>query len=87
MKYEAHITSKVGYRPQLELYGRAMDWSYSQIWNDPKLGAEAFAYLTKHSDDALSLKNEMEQAAKYLGNIGIPILRLKIEQIVYDSKE
>lgn len=90
-KYEAHITCER--RDALRLQeiaainpGAESQWTFSQIDGDPLMGKTPYAYLTAYDSDALRLKTRMNLIAVRLRTVDVPVLRCKIEQILYDTK-
>lgn len=84
--YEAHMTFDREHAAKVET-AAALGWVYSVITGCPLLGSGTYCYLTGYSrDDPAQLLREMEATATALAQSGVPVLRLKIERIVYDSK-
>jgi hypothetical protein len=84
-KYEAHITLDKEYGPRLRegLKG----WQYSAIDDDPIMGQKPYCYLTSYDHDPDNLLERMLVVEDILAyEMDIPVLRKKIERIIYDSK-
>jgi hypothetical protein len=84
-RFEAHITLDKEYGPRLRegLKG----WQYSAIDDDPIMGQKPYCYLTAYDPDPEDLFERMlvvEDILVY--EMDIPVLRKKIERIIYDSK-
>lgn len=85
-KYECHITCAREHAAQVESLGKTMRWSFSQIDGDPLMGQQPYCYLTHYHTDGLELKISMALVSRALRAGGVPVLREKIERIVYDTK-
>ena len=83
-KYEAHITMDKVHAPKIK--NGIGQWSYSAIDDDPLMGQKPYCYLTAYDPDANHLLEKMNFTTKYLEGEGIPVLRTKIERIIFDSK-
>lgn len=86
MIYECHITVAVrdaGAAQRLaDLYG----WKTSEIKRDPVLGDDSYFYLTQHSTKREDIFSRMHTMNFDLDEAGVPVIRSKIEHIVYDTK-
>lgn len=86
--FEAHITFNS------QLYGDFLDkiagpkfgWKYSVIAGDPVLGKDTFCYLSKHDTEPRALYVSMHDVATKLQSVGVAVLRMKIEEVLYDTK-
>lgn len=88
-KYEAHITIDKEYSSTLKVkYGQLIaDWYYSAIDDDPIMGQHPYCYLTGWDTDPDNLFARMERVVSILKEqYRIPVLRTKIERIIFDSK-
>lgn len=84
-KYEAHITCPREQSEKLKIF--CIDgWKYSAFDADPIMGDKPFAYLTAYDADSGLLLMRMNYLTKLLRQVGITILREKIERIIYDTK-
>lgn len=93
MYYECHITvNPFGVpftHPTTCEQAVPSGWSYSCIKGDPILGKTQFQYATKHFESDvpfLDVMKQMERAAQALRNQGWPVVREKIELVLFDSK-
>lgn len=86
MIFECHITCDTANAVDCELVAKEQHWKTSQIERDPVLGNRTFFYLTSHSTDYMEMFDRMKQAARTLGMLGVPVIREKIELIIYDTK-
>lgn len=86
MTYECHITVDSAHSGVATRVATALGWKTSEIWRDPVLGEKNFFYLTTHSTSFPAIMKLMEECAQTLTDINIPILRKKIELVIYDSK-
>lgn len=81
--YEAHITPETTSDNLIKL-AKIYGFTYSEwIRNDTNIVSY---FLTKHNDDLLYLENSVRALADDLQKENIIILRIKIEQILKDSK-
>lgn len=84
--YEAHITADQQFHRQMEELAWG-GWVYSQITGCPILGQGTYCYLTGyHPKDRKVLLEELNAICTKLNRAGVPVLRAKIEHIVYDTK-
>lgn len=86
--FECHITLRAfpWDRNQAEVVAKLRGWKTSEISRDPVLGDATYFYLTLHRGRQLELEEEMIACCRDLQKLDIPILRCKIEQIVFDTK-
>lgn len=88
--YEAHLTFPKEYAKNVEAlleYEDLQGWVYSVITGCPLLGSGTYCYLTGYRKEKPEvLKSEMDIIESIAKTSGIPILRSKIEHIVFDSK-
>lgn len=85
--FECHITTRVGDAQAAEEVAKWLHWKTSEIKRDPVLGDDSHFYLTTHGTTFNDIENRMWTAAKMLQWRGVEYLRLKIEQIVFDSRK
>ena len=90
MSYEIHITSHLPPRRDIERQYKKLaeeeHWTTSKINGDPNLGAGAKFYFTTYEttlDRAFIKLNIMTDRMR---DLRIPIIREKIEHIVFDTK-
>lgn len=84
--YECHITVSVAHADIATDVAKLFGWKTSEIARDPLLGDDTFFYLTKHDRSGVKLRTNMEVAAMQLEARGVPVLRQKIEHIIFDTK-
>ena len=91
MNYECHIT--VDTPEDQDRFDRlvqfADEWGWKSSWieRDPLLGDKQFFYFTRHSNNFKEIEREMDLTANVLDRVGYPVLRKKIEMIVFDTKK
>lgn len=73
-------------RQMLEDIGVEYHFSFSEIAGDEKLGREPHWYLTRSKSNGADLAADMNALTVALESAGIPILRRKIEHIVFDER-
>lgn len=85
--FECHITcEKPGEGVDLALLKQLATthgWKTSSIEGDPLLGTQSFFYFTAYHHDLTQMKLKMHEMAD---RIPVPVVRKKIEAIVYDTK-
>lgn len=86
MSYECHITTTVAHAQTASNLARALGWKTSEIKRDPVLGDDSYFYLTTHHSKRDVLTNSMSRMNDLLVEARVPVLRLKIEHIVFDTK-
>lgn len=86
MTYECHITIAVKHADVGEKVATAFGWKTSEIKRDPLLGDDSHFYLTAHEHARDKMRAAMLEVEKTLQNMQVPILRSKIEHIIYDTK-
>ena len=86
--YECRITVPLRDAGKAEAVARKRSdyWATSQIDGDPVLGDAVHYYLTAHDHAFYSIFGRMKSLKAELVEAGVEVLRLKIEQIVYDSR-
>lgn len=68
---------------------RNWPWWFSQFDSDPGMGADAekpYCYLTKYDTNEFRLQSDMGLVCDVMKNNKVPILRTKIERIIFDSR-
>lgn len=85
-KFEAHLTMDLHYAEPARKVAETYGWTYSQIAGCPLLGQGTYCYLTHYNKEAHVLKAQMEAIQRRLTGESVPILRAKIERIVYDTR-
>jgi hypothetical protein len=87
MYYETHITVSTANAKEATEIAKIAGWKTSEIARDPLLGEDTFFYLTRHSKNYNKTVLELENCIKFLKEYEIPILREKIEYVIYDTKK
>jgi hypothetical protein len=89
MYWECHITigphSLEGAKDCVEWVG----WKYSKIDGDPSFGEGVREYATMNASDKNPLASVIEymgETAETIRQCGFPVIRQKVEQVVYDTK-
>lgn len=85
-KFESHITCPRDRADDVEAVGSIRGWKFSKIDGDPLLGKQPYAYLTNYNEDAMTLFADMKATSHALNDRKVPVLREKIEEIIYDTK-
>lgn len=85
-KYEAHITMDKTPDAVAKVGDGVAGWQYSCIDDDPVMGQKPYCYLTGYHADRHTLAGRMRYVCAELEKVGVPVLRTKIERIVFDSK-
>lgn len=85
-KFEAHITCPREWTPTVEKAGFMSEWAFSAIDGDPVMGKQAYCYLTGYDTNAATLLERTNRLADFLRAAGVPVLREKVEEIIYDTK-
>jgi hypothetical protein len=85
-RFEWHITVDKQYRKEAATVAEDTAWVFSEITGCPILGQGTYCYITGFSKDSAVAYLDMEFVVKEFNIRGVPVLRSKIENIVYDSK-
>lgn len=88
--FEIHITcpdERKNHPGQFSFLKNFPHWKLSYIKGDPLLGTGSKAYLTTHTKTLDSAKITLASMKDLIDIYGYPILRLKIEAIVFDTKK
>ena len=86
MNYEIHLTVHVRDAAVAEAVARALHWKTSRIDGDPVLGAKPFFYLTTHAADVRQAALRLANCKHALEDRLVPLIREKIEHIIYDVR-
>lgn len=86
MNFECHITVGLEDAINAQDIADARGWSTSQIERDPVLGKASYFYLTRHGRDLEDIFDQMRGCVTHLNMRQIPVIRSKIEAILYDTK-
>lgn len=85
-RYEAHITAPDASHETVRKAGEALGWKFSRITGCPLLGPGTYCYLTGYATEVGTIRKLLDAAVVQLERDGIPVLRAKIERIVYDTR-
>jgi hypothetical protein len=87
MTYECHITSALEGQSSAPLaaFLALSPWSFSRIADDPQLGPGTRAYATCYFETEAEAIHQTKAMADLLRAHGYPVLRAKVEHIVYDT--
>lgn len=86
MYYECHITSRSSEVSKIEPLAKKHRFKTSEIARDPVMGDDVFFYCTSHGKDYADLYYRMRKLSDEMKQQEIPVLRLKIEHVVFDTK-
>lgn len=87
--YEVHITMQ-GKKDVIEPAVLKLGWKYSAIDGDIVMGDGVKCYATMHYSTIHTkewVKDELIKAALAMHDLGIEVLRQKIELVIYDTKQ
>jgi DNA repair photolyase len=84
--YEAHLTMDAEHHGKVREIGETFGLAYSQITGCPILGQGTYCYLTDYSLNLEEVKQRIFGIKVLLEHNKIPVLRAKIEHIVFDTK-
>lgn len=85
-KFESHITCYIQDANKVMEVGEVLGWKFSKIDGDPLMGAKPYCYLTRYEPNEKVLFSEMNAAEVMLKREMVPVLRTKIERIIWDTK-
>jgi len=83
--YECHLTFDAEQASLVEAscpYG----WTFSRIEGDPALGQRLYCYWTAWHGSHGVISDEMAVAISLAKRNGLPLVRAKIEHIIYDQR-
>lgn len=86
MNYECHITTETSSAEKAAQVAQTLGWKTSEIARDPLLGDKNYFYLTLHERTFGEIKARMEHCVSILRANEIPVIRQKIEIIIFDTK-
>ena len=86
MLFECHITVSTEHAEHATAVAKAHHWKTSEIARDPVLGDKNFYYLTTHTKEYNEMWTRLRTTVHALEGLDVPILREKIELIMYDTK-
>lgn len=78
-----------GDRKRIEYLVNAANWKFSAIAGDIILGDGVKCYATKHFNSKLAEKTVLamlHQTADALQDLGIKVVRRKVERVIYDDR-
>lgn len=85
-RFEWHITCPQSHATDVARLADLAGIVFSQIAGCPILGAGTYCYLTGYDTESNEALARVAEIERLLAESGIPILRSKIENIVYDTK-
>lgn len=83
--YECHLTFDPSHADFIKKFGIDIGWKTSQIYGDPLLGDKVYFYLTCHEEGHDGIRSKMWSTIYRCKDAGIPVIRTKIEQIIFDE--
>lgn len=83
--YECHLTFKYDGTNAIELL-TPFGWKFSKIDGDPVLGKELHCYWTAWNQSQGVMADEMERQINVSKEMSLPLVRAKIEHIIYDQR-
>lgn len=90
MSFEVHVTCHrhdgIKAQAAVKAFPNLKDLHFSAIDGDPQLGKKAFCYFTTHSNNYITAYHQMKMCVAALQHAEVPVLREKIEMIMYDTK-
>lgn len=88
MSMECHVTVKCAASEVQHLQDliESAGWSFSQITNDPLLGAHTFCYATNHYETLAHAIQYTLAMSEALQIAEFRVLRRKVEQIMMDER-
>lgn len=86
MLFECHITVSTDDAEAATTVAKMCHWKTSEIARDPILGDKNFFYLTSHATDYNDMWSRLKAASRMLQESAVPVLREKIELIMFDTK-
>lgn len=81
--FEIHITIRPEYKDRVDSLATELGYKTSLIDEDEVMGRDKLCYITFHTS---SYKLAKERLESVIESIGVPVLRKKIEHILYDAK-
>lgn len=87
-KFESHLTAHIKDAEYLEKGCTSeSEFKFSKIEGDALMGAKPHCYITTYDTDPKKLLQRNEFARDFLSKeFGVATLRIKIEEIIYDTK-
>jgi hypothetical protein len=84
--HEIHVTTLTDYASRAEEVAQTLHWKTSAIMGDPVLGHKPFFYLTTHRPSYYTAQQALDTCCAALLEAGVPVVREKIEHIVWDVR-
>ena len=84
--YEMHITLRPQYKEEAEQVAQKFNFKTSQIAGDQILGDDAFLYITGKDVSLVDMMIRMEKSTEELLGLDVPIIRRKIEHVIFDER-
>jgi hypothetical protein len=85
-RFEWHITVDKSYSVEVRKLAEISGAVFSQITGCPILGQGEYCYLTGYDTESDDVRIAIDFHTAHLRMLGVPVLRAKIENIVYDTK-
>lgn len=90
-KFEAHLTMDIVNSTliQAKLWSDQLlwvGWKFSKIDGDALMGNKPYCYLTTYDADGNVLLSRCRHAEEILLRYEVPVLRIKVEEILFDTK-
>ena len=89
MYYECHITIALHPVSAKSLIAALNGWHFSCIEGDPVLKDHSYEYATRHASSNTPFEDvvaHMNRTADILRDQGFPVVRQKVELVMYDTK-
>jgi len=83
---EIHVTTSTKFAAKAQEIAQTLHWKTSEIARDPVLGNDTFFYLTTHSASVKAAFTRLEYCVKQLEEVGVEVIRQKIEIVIFDTK-
>ena len=83
--YECHLTFRDDPEAKLEEF-TPYGWTFSKIDGDPLLGQQVYCYWTAWNGSQGVMEDEMRRQINRARELGFPLVRAKIEHIIYDQR-
>jgi len=85
-RFEWHITLDQQHRSTAQKIADAFGFTFSEITGCPILGQGTYCYITGFDTNSEIALSEVNTVLRVLVTYNVPVLRAKIEDIVYDTK-
>lgn len=85
-RFEWHITCDREHAAVVEQVAVDSGWVYSQITGCPILGQGTYCYITGYATEGAKALYDLGSVGMALSARSVPMLRAKVENIVFDSK-